>query len=46
MSTLTSAWLELAAFVLVLTFVTPVLGGYLATVFGGAPHPVGGFGTA
>jgi K+-transporting ATPase ATPase A chain len=40
MSTLTSAWLELAAFVLVLTFVTPVLGGYLATVFGGAPHPV------
>jgi K+-transporting ATPase ATPase A chain len=40
MSTLTSAWLELAAFVLILTFVTPVLGGYLATVFGGAPHPV------
>ena len=34
----TSAWLELGAFVIVLTLVTPVLGGYLAAVFQGAPH--------
>ena len=35
-----AAWLELGAFVIVLTALTPVLGGYLASVFGDSPHPV------
>jgi K+-transporting ATPase ATPase A chain len=38
-----SAWLEFGGFVLVLTFVTPLLGGYLAAVFASGPHPVRAF---
>ena len=41
MPTVLAAWLELAAFVLVLTLVTPFLGGYLAAVFTGGRHPLG-----
>jgi K+-transporting ATPase ATPase A chain len=35
-----SAWIELAAFVAVLTAVTPLLGGYMAAVFEGPPTGV------
>jgi K+-transporting ATPase ATPase A chain len=41
MSAETSAWLELGAFVLVLTTITPLLGRYLAAVFGAEPHFAG-----
>lgn len=40
MTSATCAWLELGLFVLVLTAVTPLLGRYLAAVFGDGPHPV------
>jgi K+-transporting ATPase ATPase A chain len=43
MSTTASAWLELSVFVLVLTFLTPVLGRYLALVFGRDASPLRGF---
>jgi K+-transporting ATPase ATPase A chain len=44
MSAATAAWLELGAFVLVLTLITPVLGRYLAAVFGDGAHLPGAAG--
>jgi K+-transporting ATPase A subunit len=32
------AWSELALFLVVLTVLTPVLGGYMAAIFEGGPH--------
>lgn len=40
MSAAQAAWGELGFFVVVLTLLTPYLGGYLAAVFGDAPHVV------
>jgi K+-transporting ATPase ATPase A chain len=37
LSSAAAAWSELGVFVLVLTLVTPLLGGYLAAVYAGAP---------
>ncbi len=38
------AWAELGAFLMLLTAVTPVLGGYIARVFEGPPGGVRRFG--
>jgi len=35
-----AAWVECAALLLALTLLTPVLGGYMAAIFSGAPHPM------
>jgi K+-transporting ATPase ATPase A chain len=43
MSATAPAWLELSIFVLVLTFLTPMLGRYLALVFGRDASPLRGF---
>jgi potassium-transporting ATPase potassium-binding subunit len=40
MSAVAAAWLELGAFVVLLTLLTPVVGRYLAAVFGETMHPV------
>jgi len=41
MSSADAAWLELGAFALILTMLTPVLGGYMSAVFAGSSHPKG-----
>jgi len=40
MSAVTAAWVELAIFIVILTLLTPVLGRYLAAVFGDGPRPL------
>jgi K+-transporting ATPase ATPase A chain len=40
LSSSAAAWSELAVFVVLITAITPALGGYMAAIFAGTPHPV------